>query len=77
MFSFAIFYLLVVGLLICKRSMRYIASEYGNNNATISTIRSFMQKHKNKTAEKIKNISALIAAAILRLNGAQVPAVAK
>ena len=36
-----------------------------------------MEKDKNKTAEKIKNISALIAAAILRLNGAQVPAVAK
>ena len=36
-----------------------------------------MQKHKNKTAEKIKNISVLIATAILRLNGAQVPAVAK
>ena len=36
-----------------------------------------MQKYKNKTAEKIKNISALIATAILRLNGAQVPAVAK
>ena len=36
-----------------------------------------MQKDKNKTVEKIKNISALIAAAILRLHGAQVPAVAK
>jgi hypothetical protein len=67
----------VVGLFIHKRAWRNIASEYTNNNATISTIRSFMQKDKNKTAEKIKNISALIAAAILRLNGAQVPAVAK
>ena len=36
-----------------------------------------MQKKKNNSAEKIKNISELIAAAILRLNGAQVPAVAK
>ena len=35
-----------------------------------------LNKH-GATAEKIKNISALIAAAILRLNGAQVPAVAK
>jgi hypothetical protein len=67
----------LVGLFIHKRENEFIASEYGNNNATISTIRSFMQKYKNKTAEKIKNISALIAAAILRLNGAQVPAVAK
>jgi hypothetical protein len=67
----------LVGLFIHKRGNEFIASEYGNNNATISTIRSFMQKYKNKTAEKIKNISALIAAAILRLNGAQVPAVAK
>jgi hypothetical protein len=67
----------VVGLFIHKRGNEFIASEYTNNNATISTIRSFMQKYKNKTAEKIKNISALIAAAILRLNGAQVPAVAK
>jgi hypothetical protein len=77
MFSFAIFYLLVVGLFIHKRAWRNIASGNINNNATISTIRSFMQKYKNKTAEKIKTISTLIAAAILRLNGAQVPAVAK
>ena len=36
-----------------------------------------MQKEKNNSAEKIKTISELIAAAILRLNGAKVPAVAK
>ena len=36
-----------------------------------------MQKDKNKTAEKIRTISELIAAAILRLNGAQVPTVVK
>ena len=36
-----------------------------------------MQKKKNNSAEKIKKISELIAAAILQLNGAQVPAVAK
>jgi hypothetical protein len=77
MFLFAIFYLHWFGFFIHKRAWRNIASKNINNNATISTIRSFMQKHKNKTAEKIKNISALIAAAILRLNGAQVPAVAK
>ena len=36
-----------------------------------------MKNKQSKNAEKIKNISELIAAAILRLNGAQVPAVAK
>ena len=36
-----------------------------------------MQKQKNNSAEKIRAISELIAAAILRLNGAQVPTVAK
>jgi hypothetical protein len=77
MFSFAIFYLHWFGLRIYKRATGNIASEDTQNNATISIIRSFMQKDKNKTAEKIKNISELIAAAILRLNGAQVPAVAK
>ena len=61
MFSFAIFYLLVVGLCIYKRAWWNIASGNINNNATISTIRSFMQKDKNKSSEKNRKIQTTTA----------------
>jgi hypothetical protein len=51
----------LVGLFIHKRGNEFIASEYGNNNATISTIRSFMQKDKNKSTEKNRKIQTTTA----------------